>query len=104
MITFIARVRIKPGQEAAALARVRALVAGVRAEEPGVLAYMAHQREDNPREHVFYEAYADEAARDAHGKTAHFAAFLKEFGSVFDEVEGAHIENLKPIDGVTRAE
>jgi len=102
MITFTARLRIMPGKEEAALARARAMVQSVRDKEPGVLAYIGHQSQDHPQELVFYEVYADQAARDAHDKTPHFAELIKELGTVFDADYGAKIEMLDRIDGVVR--
>jgi quinol monooxygenase YgiN len=42
------------------------LAAGVRQNEPGTLAYVFHQRKDDPAVFVAYEKYADEAALRVH--------------------------------------
>ena len=49
----------------------------VRESEPGTLAYIAHQRADQPATFVFYEKYADQAAFEAHGEN------LKKKGAAF---------------------
>jgi quinol monooxygenase YgiN len=48
------------------------------AEEPGTLIYLNHISNDDPNERVFYEAYADQDAFEAHEATAHTRRFLTE--------------------------
>jgi quinol monooxygenase YgiN len=48
------------------------------ADEPGTLIYLSHQRTDDPLERVFYEAYADQDAFDAHERSEHTRRFLAE--------------------------
>ena len=59
------------GHEAEVRACIEALVAPSRAE-PGCLRYVPHEDPANPRVFVLYEEYADEAAYQAHGASAHF--------------------------------
>jgi len=103
MITFIARLRVNPGREEAAAARVQAMVAAVQDQEPGALIYIGHYSEAEDREMVFFEVYADEAAAEAHEKTPHFAELLADFGDVFDAEFGVKIEYLDRVAGVVRA-
>jgi quinol monooxygenase YgiN len=44
--------------------------------EPGTLIYLSHARADNVNERVFYEAYADQEAFEAHECTEHTLRFL----------------------------
>jgi quinol monooxygenase YgiN len=48
------------------------------ADEPGTLVYLTHERTGRPHERVFYEAYADLAAFEAHEAQAHTRRFLAE--------------------------
>jgi autoinducer 2-degrading protein len=73
MLTFIARLTVKAGQEAEFERIMRAAVPRVR-EEPGNHAYIFHRASDNPRVFMFYEEYDDQAALEAH------RAHLKEMG------------------------
>lgn len=73
MLTFLAKLTVKAGQEAEFERIMRAAVPKVR-EEPGNHAYIFHRAQDNPRVFMFYEAYSDQAALDAH------RAHLKDMG------------------------
>ena len=73
MLTFTAKLTVKAGQEAEFERIMRAAVPKVR-EEPGNHAYVLHRSTENPRSFMFYEAYADQAALDAH------RAHLKDMG------------------------
>ncbi len=102
MIAFVARVRIVPGREEAALARAGEMVQAVRDKEPGALVYMAYRSHNDLGELVFFELYTDKAAREAHDKTPHFAELLEDFGEVFDDDFGVQVENLAPVAGFSR--
>lgn len=103
MVTFIARLKIRPGKESAALDRLKEMVAKVRDTEPGALAYCCHLNEQNPLEVVFFETYADVAAKDAHMETPHLGRLLALIGDVLDPDFGVKIEDLQPVAGFTRA-
>ncbi len=104
MITFTARVKMIAGKEIEAMAAAKKMVEMVEQEEPGALAYICHQSEDNAQELVFYEAYADEVAAEVHSKTPHFTQFKSHFGTLFDTASGARIEYLDRIAGFSRNE
>ena len=59
------------GHEAEVRACIEALVEPSRAE-PGSLMYLPHEDPEDPRVFFIYEQYADEAAYQAHGASAHF--------------------------------
>jgi quinol monooxygenase YgiN len=73
MLTFVAKLTVKAGQEAEFIRIMRAAVPKVR-EEPGNHAYIFHQSRDNPRLFMLYEEYDDQAALEAH------RAHLREMG------------------------
>jgi quinol monooxygenase YgiN len=73
MLTFIAKLTVKAGQEAEFERIMRAAVPKVR-EEPGNHTYIMHRSTENPQVFMFYEEYSDQAALDAH------RAHLKEMG------------------------
>jgi quinol monooxygenase YgiN len=59
---------------------MKVLAASVLADEPGTLAYVCHQRRDDPTSFVVYEKYASDEAFATHGKN--LAAKGKEFASI----------------------
>ena len=56
------------------------MIATVRTSKPGTLTYILHQNRKDPTEFIYYEAYQDQAAFDAHGKTDHMKAFGEKIG------------------------
>ena len=65
MLTFTARLTVQAGQEAEFERIMCAAVPKVR-EEPGNQAYIFHRSTENPRVFMFYEAYDDQEALEAH--------------------------------------
>lgn len=73
MMTFIARMQVKPGKEADFEALARKLTEKVRADEPGTVAYEFFRLPQTERGYAVYESFVDEAAEEAHRNTPHFA-------------------------------
>lgn len=103
MLTNIFRVKIKDGKEEEALAKVTAMAEAVQANEPGTLAYVVHRNQKDPSEIVIFERYADAAALESHGKTAHMGAMRENFAEIFDTAS-IKIERLDRIAGEVRAD
>ncbi len=103
MVTFIARLKALPGKEAEAAEAIKDMVAAVEANEAGALAYVAHTASGSPGEFVFYEVYADEAAKDTHMKAPYLKKLASLMGSVFDAGFGVRIEDLERLSGSVRA-
>ena len=103
MVTFIARLKALPGKEAEAAEAIKEMVAAVEANEAGALAYVAHTAPESPGEFLFYEAYADEAAKDTHMKTPYLKKLVALMGPVFDAGFGVRIEDLERLSGSVRA-
>ena len=82
MIHIMARINVKPESAAAAKAILTTLVDASR-KESACLSYALFQRPDAP--HVFQtvEQWADQAAVDAHMKTAHVGAAIAAAGPMF---------------------
>ena len=102
MVTIIFRMKMRDGKADEALAKVTALAEAVQANEPGTLAYVVHRNQEDPSEIVFFERYADDAAQEAHGQTAHMGAMRENFAEIFDP-ESIKIERLDRIAGGVRA-
>ena len=54
-------------------------------EEPGCLGYTLNQSREDPRLHAFIECWADQAALDAHGASAHFQRIVPQFAALTEE-------------------
>jgi quinol monooxygenase YgiN len=81
-ITVIAKLKVKPGSEAAFEAAGKEMIATVRSAEPGTLTYILHKNTKDAAEFTYYKVYKDQAAFDSHGKTDHMKAFGGKIGSL----------------------
>lgn len=72
MMTFIARMQVKPGAEERFEDLARQLTAEVRAAEPDTLAYEFFRLPGTERGYAVFESFASEAAEEAHRDTEHF--------------------------------
>ena len=82
------------------IARFQALaleLARLSKEEPGCLGYTLNQSRDDPRLHAFIECWADQAALDAHGATAHFRRLVPQFAALTEE--RPPLERYEEIEG-----
>ena len=77
MPSVLATLKVKKDKVAEAVEGFRKLAAQVRQSEPGTLAYVFHQRKDDPSVFIVYEKYADDAAFKKHGEN------LRAQGAVF---------------------
>ena len=66
----VAKLKVKPGSEAAAEAAFRKQIDYVSREEPKTLVYRMHRGRKDPTAFLFYEEYADAEAFDRHGKSS----------------------------------
>ncbi len=80
MPTVIATLKVKDGKEKEAAELLKELATGVRANEPGTLAYVPLQRKDDSRSFVVYEKYESQEAFKTH------SANLAKHGARFIEV------------------
>jgi len=84
MIGLIARLKVQPGKGAEFEALFKTLAAKVTsdANEPGNLLYQLTKSRSDPNEYVVLELYRDQAAVDAHPKTAHFTEIFPKIGAL----------------------
>jgi quinol monooxygenase YgiN len=75
VLTVVAKLRAASGKGDALAALLTEQAAVVRSEEPGCLVYRPHRSARDPDVFLFYEAYRDEAALDAHRRAPHLVAF-----------------------------
>jgi quinol monooxygenase YgiN len=101
MITILARIKVKPGNEAEAEQAASDMAAAVEANEPGALAYLMHRNQKDPTDIIVVEVYADDEAFSAHGQTAHMAALRSTLARVAD-LSAIKIERLERFAGFVR--
>ena len=84
MIKIIARRIIKPDCVEAFETLAAELVRESR-KEPGCLSYTLNRSTQDPRIHMFIEAWADRAAIEAHNASAHFTRLVPQFAPLSEE-------------------
>jgi len=83
MLSVVARIKVKEGQQAAFEEVARKLVTAVNANEPGCLLYTLNKGDD-PLTYVFLERYKDEDSVKAHRGADHFRTLGREMGVFMD--------------------
>ncbi len=76
IVTVLARLRAKKGQESNLRQGLHALLAPTRAEA-GCINYELHESPEEPGLFLFYENWRSQADLDAHFQTPHLKAALK---------------------------
>jgi quinol monooxygenase YgiN len=76
MLTITAIIRARPGHEQTVEQALRAVIAAVKAEEPGTVAYFVSQDRDDPALFMTFERFVDEAAMARHNESPAVAAFV----------------------------
>jgi len=74
--TLIVDFEVKEGTADQVLAAVSENARNSVEKEPGCLQFDVMQAQDNPNRIMLFEVYENEAAFQAHGKTAHIQEFL----------------------------
>lgn len=96
MMTFIARMKVKPGKEEEFEALARKMTEKVRATEPDTLAYEFFRLPDTERGYAVFESFKSEAAEEAHRNTPHF---LEMAPTLIDCLDGTYVrEFLEHLD------
>lgn len=83
MISVIAQLSVKDGEQDQALDLIEVLLQGV-AQEKNTLAYTVNRSRKEPCRIVIIERYTDKAALAEHASTAHFKKFNTEIKELLD--------------------
>jgi quinol monooxygenase YgiN len=87
----------KEGNDDEVAAHLREMVAFSNSDqEPGCILYVVNRSSDDPRRFLLYEQYADEAAFDAHTKTALFNE--KILGTIVPLLESRERKNWEVVE------
>ena len=84
MVTVIATLKVKAGQEETLVAGMKKMIEHVRAHEPGTKTYLLHRSAADSTKFLVYEVYADQAAFAAHGASEPMKEFFKLAGGILD--------------------
>lgn len=95
MIVLKVDMLVKPGTEAKCKEYVRLLQEHSR-KEPGCIQYVGHQSIDDSRRFLFYEAYRDHAALQAHRDAPYFKQYVH--GGLDEIMESRTRELYNPVD------
>lgn len=95
MLTFIARMKVKPDKEQEFVRLSERLTERVLATEPNTLIYQFFRQRDKPLEFAVIEQFTDEAAEEFHRNTPHFNELAP---PLIDCIDGTyHREYLDPM-------
>lgn len=89
VVTIIAQLRAKSGQEAA-LRDALVEVATASRQETGCITFDMHVSRDDPALFLAFERWVDQAAVDAHFETPHFKAIVGRSEELLAEPMEAH--------------
>jgi quinol monooxygenase YgiN len=81
MSWLLATFKVQDGKQEEFEAVMAALVAQVRANEPGTLTYTLTKSKKDPTEYVMIENYRSDEDRKAHGQTDYFQAAVPKFSA-----------------------
>lgn len=76
MLTITAVIRAKAGREQIVERALRAVIAAVKAGEPGTIAYFVSQDRDDPTVFTTFERFRDQAAMTLHNQSRAVADFV----------------------------
>ncbi len=76
MLTITAVIRARPGHEQIVERALRAVIAAVKASEPGTVAYFVSQDKDDRAVFTTFERFRDEAAMTLHNDSKAVADFV----------------------------
>jgi len=76
LLTVVARLQAKPGQETQLRQQLQRLVEPTRTE-PGCIAYELHESKSEPGHFLFYEVWKSDADLEKHFLTSHMKAIGK---------------------------
>jgi quinol monooxygenase YgiN len=84
MMTVIAKLKVKAGNESKFREAADKMIAYVKASEAGTRTYILHRSTSEPTEFVFYEVYTDQGAFAAHGGSEAMQQFFGAVGGLLD--------------------
>ena len=84
VMTVIAKLKVKAGNDAAFREHAEKMIAHVKANEPGTVTYILHRSTADAGEFLFYEVYRDQGSFAAHGGSEAMQQFFGAVGGLLD--------------------
>jgi quinol monooxygenase YgiN len=84
MLTITAVIRAKAGHEEVVERALRAVLAEVKANEPGTVAYFVSRSKDDPKVFTTFERFIDAAAMTRHNDSQAVSDFVAATGDSLD--------------------
>jgi quinol monooxygenase YgiN len=94
MVGGLKTVQAKTGQEAELERLFAELRAEMRAHEPGCLLYSLLKSRAKPGAYIVHEQYRDQAALDAHQKSAHGAKYFPEMRAIIEKIDVEYFDGV----------
>ena len=94
MVGGLKTVQVKAGQEAELERLFAELRAEIRAHEPGCLLYSLLKSRAKPGAYIVYEQYRDQAALDAHQKSAHGANYFPRMRAIIEKIDVEYFDGV----------
>jgi quinol monooxygenase YgiN len=94
MVSLTVRMRFEPDDHEKITELLKALTEATR-KEPGCVTYVAHFIEGDNTTVLIYEQYKDQAAREEHRGSPHFAQYA--IAGLFQMMKDRQVENLTAV-------
>jgi autoinducer 2-degrading protein len=96
MLTFLARMKVKPEKEQEFIRLAKDLTREVHDKEPQTTGYAFYKLRDEPLGYAVYEQFVNEAAEEAHLTTPHFKRIAPD---LIECLDGTYVrEYLDPLE------
>lgn len=96
MLTFLARMKVKPEKREDFLRLAQELTREVREKEPETIGYEFFKLRDQPLGYAVYEQFLTEEAEEAHLNTPHFKRIAPD---LIECLDGTYVrEYLDPLE------
>jgi quinol monooxygenase YgiN len=94
MVGGLKNVQAKQGHEAELEQLFAELRADVRAHEPGCLLYSLLKSRTKPGAYIVHEQYQNQAALDAHQKSAHGAKYFPRMRAIIEKIDVEYFDGV----------
>jgi quinol monooxygenase YgiN len=91
LVSFITKIKAKPGK-GAALEALNREMCGVSEGEPGTLVYCMSRSSEDVEEFWYFDVYADQAAFELHCASPTYKKMIAEIGDYAEEMEATRLE------------
>lgn len=94
MVGGLKVLRVKAGSEREFERLFRALREEMREHEPGCILYALLQSRTDPGAYIVHEQYQDQAALEAHERSAHGALYFPQIRALLESIEVEYFDGV----------